>query len=212
MSRHRLVLAVVVGVVLVSVAPQANGAAGTPITVCGQIVTTNAYLTGDLLSCTGFGVVVGAHGITIDLKGFTLRGNRQDGYHGIYQSGYDGVTIKNGVVRNFDKGVRLVNESDKATVSNVVASGNASDGIVIFGDSASVKSSTASGNTSSGISIIGSGPTITSSTASGNGVTGIVVTGTAATIKSSTASGNAVVGITVTGGSVTVASSTASGN
>ena len=38
-----------VAVVLVAVAPEANSAAGTPITSCGQVVTTNAFLTGDLL-------------------------------------------------------------------------------------------------------------------------------------------------------------------
>jgi hypothetical protein len=72
-----VVVAAIVALVLVLVvvvAPEASGKGGTPITSCGQVVTTNAVLTLDLV-CTGNGIVVGASGITIDLKGFTIRGD-----------------------------------------------------------------------------------------------------------------------------------------
>src|SRR5262249_4145057 len=98
-------LAPMAAFVLVVVAPEANGGGVTPITTCGQVVTTNAVLTQDLI-CTGDGVVVGASGITIDLKGFTVRGDRGSGEYGINGSaGQDDVTIKNGVVRNYDYGI-----------------------------------------------------------------------------------------------------------
>ena len=43
----------------------------TPITNCGQVVTTNALLTQDL-TCAGPGVIVGASGVTIALNGHVL--------------------------------------------------------------------------------------------------------------------------------------------
>jgi hypothetical protein len=87
-----LTIAGMVVLMLVAVSPEASGGGGTPITSCGQVVTTNAFLTQDL-SCPGSdGVVVGASGITIDLKGFTLRGDRTGGTTGVLDiPGYDKV-------------------------------------------------------------------------------------------------------------------------
>ena len=45
MTVHRIVLAALAVVVLVAVAPEANGKGVTPITACAQFVTTNAVLT-----------------------------------------------------------------------------------------------------------------------------------------------------------------------
>jgi hypothetical protein len=71
----------------------------TPITACAQTVTTNAVLMQDLV-CSGDGIVIGASGITIDLKGFTVRGDRGSVEYGINAFlGYDDVTVKNGVLR-----------------------------------------------------------------------------------------------------------------
>ena len=124
----RASLVAVVALVLVTVAPQANGGGGTPITTCGQTVTTDAVLTQDLV-CTGSGVIVGASGITVDLKGFTIRGDRGLGDYGIDDSGgFDSVTIKNGVLRNFKNAswpATNVTIADKLTVQNMVVSANA---------------------------------------------------------------------------------------
>ena len=205
--------AVVAFVLIVVAAPEANGGGGTPITNCGQTVTTSAVLTQDLV-CTGSGVIVGASGITIDLKGFTLRGDRDLTDYGIDDSGgFDHVTVKNGVLRNFGEGVWVVSASpaDKIAVSNVVAAGNLDAGIAVSGDSASIKSSSASGNANSiGIEVFGDSAKIQSSTASGD-LLGIEVQGNSATIQSSTACGN-LRGIYVLGDSAKIQSSTASGN
>ena len=195
--RLRASLAAVVALVLVTVAaPQANGGGGTAITTCGQTVTTNAVLTQDLV-CTGSGVMVGASGITIDLKGFTLRGDRGLGETGIDDSaGYVRVTMKNGVVRNFGYGVLAsssVNPSnipDDVTVSNLLASGYRSSALFIGGARASVKSSAAFGNNNVGIFISGNFARIQASTTSGNDQGGIQIDGSGARIQSSTASGN----------------------
>jgi Right handed beta helix region len=203
------VLAALVLVVGVS-AGQAGG--GTPITACGQTVTTNAVLTQDLV-CTGDGIVVGASGITIDLKGFTIRGDRGAGDYGIDDHlGYDDVAIKNGVAGNFNAGVGAYNGADQVSVSHLLASGNNGVGIDISGASASVRSSTASGNAVDGIFVEGDSAKIQSTATSGNGGTGIYVGGGLASVKSSTASGNRIQGITVVGYSATIQSSAASGN
>src|SRR5262245_62691136 len=119
MARYRWTLAMLVLGVLMSVAPQANGAAGTPITTCGQTVTTNAFLSQDLV-CSGHGVIVGSSGVTIDLGGFALIGDRDSADFGIWAN-FDEVTVKNGVVRNFGAGVAA---GKRASIVNVVASGN----------------------------------------------------------------------------------------
>jgi hypothetical protein len=51
------------------------------------------------LYCPGQdGIVVGAAGITIDLKGFTLRGDRTGGNHGISDEGGYGRVTKSAVL------------------------------------------------------------------------------------------------------------------
>lgn len=212
MRLHRFMLIVVCAFVLVAGAPQANGAGGVAIMACGQMVTTNAYLTGDLY-CPGLhGVIVGAHGITIDLKGFTLRGDRQDDYYGIYQSGFDKVTIKNGVVRNFDTGVAAPNNADSFSLVNLVVSGNAGRAIDITGTSAVVKSSTASANAGYGIYIFGDGAKIQSSSVTANSASGIVLFGASIKVQSSTASGNAGNGIELAGDKAVVKGNRAEAN
>jgi hypothetical protein len=208
----KAVLALLTAAVALLAAGSGAGSSVTPITSCGQIVTTNAVLTQDL-TCPGTsGVIAGASGITIDLRGFTLTGDRSPNHYGVLDASYNGVRIKNGVVRNFDDGVDAL--SSAVTVSNVVASGNVLAGIFICcaTTSSSISESIASGNGGDGISVGGTSARIQSSNASGNGGNGIVVGGPAASIRSATASGNGANGIYVTGNAASIASSTASGN
>src|SRR4029077_17228172 len=104
----RASLAAVLVLVLVTVAPQANGGGGTSITTCGQTVTTSAVLTQDLVCPGSSGVIVGAWGNTMDLKRFTLRGDESDSDYGIDNKvgGFDGLPVKNGVIVNFTDGIR----------------------------------------------------------------------------------------------------------
>jgi hypothetical protein len=122
------------------------------ITACGQTLTTNAVLAQDL-SCAGTGIIVGASGITIDLKGHVLKGSHSLGPNGIDDSGHD-VTIKNGVIRNFDDGVYIPSGGGgvaNVSISNVVSTGNVRGGLVVYGDRVSINASNASGNGTVGI-------------------------------------------------------------
>jgi hypothetical protein len=226
--------AIAAALAALTVGPSAN-AATTPITACGQTVTTNAFLAQDL-SCAGTGIVVGASGITIDLKGHVLNGDHLTGHYGIFDNGYDHVTIKNGVLRKFGSGIFATNGAVNLTVSDVVSVGNAAEGAYIDGDSASIASSTASGNGTQGITVIGRAASIKSSTAAGNASDGIYVHGNDSTtirstsaigngahgvyvdadvstsVKSSSAIGNAKNGFYLVGHGTSVSSSTASGN
>lgn len=209
--RLRASLAAVVALVLVvAVAPEANGGGGTPITVCGQVVTTNAFLTQNLHCPGSAGVVVGADGITIDLKGFRLRGNVTN--YGIDNNGFDGVTIRNGTVRNFDFGVSAYGGADKFTVQNLVVSGCFNYGIAVLGNSAKIQSSNLSGNTHFGILVTGDSAAIQSVTATRNGGQGITVHGNSESVKSSTSDGNDSFGIVAIGNSAKITASAASGN
>jgi large repetitive protein len=196
--------------VSVGTASEGQARGGAPITACGQMVITDAFLTGSL-KCPGTdGVVVGASGITIDLNGFTLGGFGTN--YGIDDAGgYDGVTVENGVVRQFLAGV-IASSADKVEISNLIGSGNVRIGIQVLGASTTVRSSTASGNGVNGVDILGASATVQSSTASANGAYGLRVTGLSGSVKSSTASGNALDGIHVTGPGAKVQSSEASSN
>jgi hypothetical protein len=175
-------------------------------------VTTSAVLTQNLV-CSGSGIIVGASGITIDLGGYVLRGDQGAGDYGIDDTGgHDSVTIKNGAVRDFQYGVYCTNGADKVTVSSVVSSGNALDGIVVLGASAFLELATSSGNGSYGAEIEGTGERISSSTMSGNAQSGLAVQGDLALIRSSTIAGNVFDGVLVAGTHDSVASSRSSGN
>jgi hypothetical protein len=215
MTLLRIVKLLAIGALaLTAVSPVAQGSGGTAITSCGQLVTTNAFLTQDLYCPGQDAIVVGVPGITIDLKGFTLRGDRTGGNDGIVDTGYDGVTIRNGVVRNFYLGMNLYAGAgaDGISVSKLIVSGNLFDGILVSGDSATIQSSTTTGNDFHGIAVFSDFATIQSSTASGNGDDGIHAEGNLTNVKSSTAAGNVLNGIDVRGNGTKIQSSTASGN
>lgn len=229
-------LAGLVALLLVVVAPEAQ-AAGVPFTGCGQVVTTSVFLTQNW-SCPGSsGIVVGASGLSIDLKGFALNGDRSSSHYGIDDSaGYDHITVRNGALRNFDYGFYGPNQADSISITKLVASGSNFDGINLVGDKAMISSSSGVGNgfdgifvsgdgvqiessvgagnkTFEGIAVVGDNAKITSSNGSGNGFDGIVVQGDFAKITSVTAAGNHIFdGISVQGDSVKISSSIASGN
>lgn len=197
--RRVLPAAALAAVVCTALAPGGQARPGTPITACGQVVRQDAFLTRDLL-CRGLpGVVVGASGITIDLRGFTLRGDRSPQRYGIDDlAGFDGVTVENGALRNFDYGL-VAFAASRLVVSGLTVSGNAGDGVFAAGAATTVRASTSTGNGGDGFYVLGASVRVQSAIASGNLGNGIYVSGTWAAIRSSSAVGNAEYGIAVSG-------------
>jgi len=206
-ARRILILCGLPGILLVAAAAEGQARSGTPITACGQVVTTNAVLTTNLL-CTGSGVVVAASGITIDLKGFTLRGG--GAYYGIDDPGYDRVTVENGVLRNFEVGVYAHGGADEVRVSGLLAVGNFA-GVYISGNKAWVRSSTVAAD-DLGIYVQGGSARVEKATAVGNQLSGISIDGDTASVRSSTASGNGGDGVRVAGDAAVINSNRAEAN
>ena len=60
---------------------------------CGATITSDVRLDTDLINCPGNGLVIGASGITIDLRGHTIDGTG-DGFGIENPGGYDDVAIR----------------------------------------------------------------------------------------------------------------------
>jgi parallel beta-helix repeat protein len=94
------------------------------VLVCLPLLLTRAAASGDLcgvtifedlkleddLTCTGNGLIVGADGIKLNLKGHTIRGSGIG--VGISVTGRANVSILGGTVTNFEAGVRTTNSTD----------------------------------------------------------------------------------------------------
>jgi parallel beta-helix repeat protein len=101
----------------------AVGAAPVPRTVvCGQTITQSIIVNNNLGDCLGNGLIVGADGITIDLNGRTIDGKSIGA--GILNNGFDSVTVRNGVLADFDFGVMLNTGAQHNIVEGVTAQQN----------------------------------------------------------------------------------------
>jgi parallel beta-helix repeat protein len=97
---------------------------------CGDVITQDTTLDSDLIDCPVDGIVVGANDITLDLNGHSVEGSGTSlvgiANGDIYgePEGHDGVTIRNGSVRDFSVGVGIAEVAGTVvrdlTVSNVV--------------------------------------------------------------------------------------------
>jgi parallel beta-helix repeat protein len=82
---------------------------------CGDTITVDTTLDRDLLNCPNNGILIGADGITLDLNGHVIDGDRTANRgcdprkefcdSGVGNDGHDGVTVRNGSVRQFEFGV-----------------------------------------------------------------------------------------------------------
>jgi len=82
----------------------------TQTAACRQVITTNRTLQADLLNCRTDALVVGADDITINLNGHKIDGTGLG--TAIDLNGHEGVTIQNGTIQDFDKGVDLSGSND----------------------------------------------------------------------------------------------------
>jgi parallel beta-helix repeat protein len=76
---------------------------------CGDVITQDTTLDSDLVNCPGEGVVIGASDITLDLAGHTIDGTGPGaGGNGVRNPGADNVTVTNGRIQQFQRGVSIL--------------------------------------------------------------------------------------------------------
>jgi hypothetical protein len=155
---------IVVTAAMAAVLPASPASAAT--LSCGDTISTSVALTHNL-SCAGSGLVVGADGITIDLRGHKLSGSGAGiGIDGA-GSAPQGVTVKNGTIRGFDTAISDLSSGSKLAGMKVVANNVGADWIY-----ATITGSTFRDNT---VAVWRGGVTVTGSTFLSNG-TGILGT------------------------------------
>jgi hypothetical protein len=134
MERAKYVLSAVAAVVFAGVVTVSTTALAqepaTPV-ACGQVLTSSVRVANGLSECPGDGLIVGAADITIDLDGRTRDGTGLGA--GVLNAGFDGVTITNGTIQDFDFGVLLQPGTGGNEVSNLSAELSQEAGIMLVG-------------------------------------------------------------------------------
>jgi parallel beta-helix repeat protein len=135
-----VLVAVMIGFALVSATAIGERRALASAVSCGDTITVDTTLDRDLLNCPNNGIVIGADNITLDLGGHTISGDgklvrrcpgRQICDAGIANDGHDGVTVRNGSVRQFASGV-LVGGARENRVLDISSSQNTFFGFLVF--------------------------------------------------------------------------------
>jgi parallel beta-helix repeat protein len=187
------------------------GPAGAQTVTCGQVITKSTKVTNDLTNCPGNGLLIGADNITLDLNGHTIDGD-EVAHPGAFEAGirngvhdgppgHNGVTIKNGLIQEFDTGVGVQNASHNVLSSlRAVRNGRgitvgSSNDLVASGNL--IRRNSVSQNRGYGITLSGADNRVRRNLISNND-TGVVVTCPSAdgnVIEKNTAAGNGYSGI-----------------
>ena len=114
---------------------------------CNETITADTTLDGDLVNCPNNGIVIGADDVTLDLNGHTIDGDGTPAVGcdpqvefcdiGVVNDGHDGVTMRDGSVRQFEYGV-FVGGARHNRVVDISSSGNRFFGFVLGGSARSV--------------------------------------------------------------------------
>ena len=106
---------------------------------CGETITADTTLDGDLVDCPNHGIVIGADDITLDLNGHRIDGDGTPAVGcnprkefcdiGVFNRGHDGVTTRDGSVREFDAGV-FVFKARASRVLDISSKKNTSFGLI----------------------------------------------------------------------------------
>jgi parallel beta-helix repeat protein len=130
-------------------------------------VDGSSWYLAESISVTGAGITISATNVTIDLMGFHLSGASGNG-PGISSSGFWGVTIRNGSILGWDKGIKLWGSSlvEDVSVSFSLLS------CIEAGDDSRVIDSTFYGCGQHGI-VVNSGSIVRGCVAEANGENGI---------------------------------------
>lgn len=156
------------------------------------------YLTTNIISTGGqHGINISANNVSLDLNGFSMVGT-SNSYDGIYiHSGYQNITVRNGIISGWGAGASAV--------------GNPGAGIVCYANNAVFEHIIVSANTpSSGLDILASGCSVVDCTVSSNLGYGVYVL-TNGTVRGCTVDANSGAGIFV-GNDSAVFGSTVSDN
>jgi parallel beta-helix repeat protein len=112
---------------------------------CGQEITTNTTLDGDLRCTDGPALIVTADNVVLDLAGFTITGQGSAaGEPGILLRDVKGVTVRKGTVKGFGAGVAITGGADNVlenlTLQDNVGStdGDFGDGVLVTESSGNV--------------------------------------------------------------------------
>lgn len=143
-----------------------NGPITTLATVaCGQEITENTTLDGDLLCTAGPALIVTADNVTLNLGGHTVSGTggSPSGTPGILVRNVKGCTVRKGTVAHFGAGIAIVGGSgnlvENMTLEDNVGTpdGDFGDGIVVSNSSGNrIQANTVRRNGPfSGISLVG---------------------------------------------------------
>ena len=89
------------------------------------------YMTTNLTSLAGNGIIIAANGVTVDLMGFELVGtNSEFEVSGVFVSGTrTNITVRNGTVRGWKNGVNVAN-AIYSSASDLHLSGNSGNGLL----------------------------------------------------------------------------------
>jgi parallel beta-helix repeat protein len=164
----------------------------TPISSAPYTISQpGSYYLSTNLTSTGHGVAIAASGVTLDLMGFTLSGDRGSLDYGVFLDGAPdsairNVVVRNGIVRNFGHGVHAEYTQD-SRFERLITATNLSSGIYLNGSSGrcdgnTIADCTISDNASYGVYLNGSsgqcdGNTIANCTISGNASYGVYLKG-----------------------------------
>lgn len=111
-----------------------NNAAFADTVECGDEIFVDTRLDADI-DCRAYpgrdGIMIGAPGITINLNGFTIIGLPDPEASGIFNVGWDDVTIKNGAISGFQDGVRVDGVTD-LVIKDVMFSDQRQSSIVVI--------------------------------------------------------------------------------
>jgi parallel beta-helix repeat protein len=187
---------------------------------CGMRLTHNFTLHRNLYNCRGDGLVVAANNITVKLAGHVVDGRSRRSTAGVRVTGFHGVTVQGGVIRQFGRGVWLVRANDDRILNNTI-SGSADEGvftnetssrILIQGNRISWSGTRIHASDADGIDARGNGIRIIANSIRHSNDDGIDVNGSGVTIDGNNVSSSVHDGIDVDGTDVLVQNNVATGN
>lgn len=214
--RHAALIVTVAASVLV-VTPPAEARAAQH---CGMRIKHNFTLHRNLHNCPGDGLVVAANNITVKLAGHVVDGRNRRSTAGVRVTGFHGVTVQGGVIRQFGKGIWLVRANDNRILKNTV-SGSADEGVftnetssrnLIQGNRISWSGTRIHARDADGIDARGDGIRIVANSIRHSNDDGIDVNGAGVTIDGNNVSSSVHDGIDIDGTDVLVQNNVATGN